>query len=147
MRPRTAYQQAVALLAVRPHFRRELQAKLAARGHPETEIEAALDRLAAERYLDDPATARGFVEMRLARGAEGRARLAAELERRGAPPEAVAAALADLPEDDLAAAQEAAARWRRKGGADPAALARHLARKGFSVRAVYLVSGLQDDDA
>jgi len=76
------------------------------------------------------------VASRLARGAEGRPRLRAELERRGAPPDAVAAALDELPDDDLPAAREAARRWHGKSAA---ALARHLARKGFSRRAIFAV--------
>jgi SOS response regulatory protein OraA/RecX len=90
----------------------------------------------AEGYLDDEAAAKEFVAARLGKGALGRARLAAELAARGAAPEAVDAALAELPQDDLPAAREAAARYARSGKADPAALARHLARKGFSRRAI-----------
>jgi regulatory protein len=137
----TAYQKAAQLLASRPHFRRELALKLVSRQFPEDEIEAALDRLTAEGYLDDRAAAEGFITSRLSRGAEGRLRLAAELSRRGAPSEVAEAALAALlPADDLPAAREAAARWESRGGGDPAALARHLARKGFSRRAIVLVS-------
>ena len=132
------YDKAVQLLAARPHFRAELAGKLARRGHPQEEIEAALDRLTGQGYLDDRETAARFVEGRLERG-EGRARLKAELLKRGASGEAVDGALADLPEDDLPAAREAAERWARKGGTDPSALARHLARKGFSQRAIVAV--------
>jgi regulatory protein len=132
------YDKAVQLLAARPHFRAELAGKLARRGYPPEEIEAALDRLTEQGYLDDRETASGFVEGRLERG-EGRARLRAELVKRGASGEAVESALADLPDDDLPAAREAAERWARKGGTDPAALARHLARKGFSHRAIVAV--------
>jgi regulatory protein len=133
----TAYEKAVQLLAARPHFRQELAGKLAARGLPLGEIAAALDRLTAEGYLDDRAAAESLIRARLSRGPEGRVRLAAELARRGASPEAAEAALAALlPEDDLAAAREAAARWAERGGGAPAALARHLARKGFSRRAI-----------
>ena len=134
----TSYQKAVQLLGSRPHFRRELQAKLAQRGFPAEEIEEALDRLAAQGYLDDSKTAAGFVEQRLSRTSEGRARLRAELEKRGAPAEAIDDALAALPEDDLEPAREAAERWQRlHPRGEPAALARHLARKGFSRRAIF----------
>ena len=132
----SCYDQACRLLALRPHFRAELAVKLLRRGHPRPEIEQALDRLAREGWLDDAAAARGLVASRLARGAEGRPRLRAELERRGAPPEAVAAALDELPDDDLPGAREAARRWHGKSAA---ALARHLARKGFSRRAIFAV--------
>jgi regulatory protein len=134
------YDKAVQLLGSRPHFRRELQAKLAKRGFPGEEIGEALDRLAAQGYLDDAKTAAGFVEQRLARSSEGRLRLKAELEKRGAAPEAIESALTDLPDDDLEPAREAAERWARlhprgKG----TSLAQHLARKGFSRRAIFAV--------
>jgi SOS response regulatory protein OraA/RecX len=114
--------------------------KLAVRDFPREEITAALDRLTSEGYLDDRAAAEGFIRSRLSRGGEGRLRLAAELARRGAPSEIAAAALsALLPEDDFEATREAAGRWARGGKKDPAALARHLARKGFSRRAIVRV--------
>jgi regulatory protein len=138
----TAYPHAVRLLASRPHFRAELEAKLVQRGYPEEEIAAALDRLTSEGYLDDVRAARDFVAHRLEQKAEGRLRLKAELIRRGASEEAVAAALAEVPEDDLEAAREAAETWSRSHRPDPAALARHLARKGFSRRAIFAVSNL-----
>lgn len=141
--PPSAYDKAVQLLAARPHFRRELEAKLAHRGYPSEEIEAALERLADQGYLNDGETARAFVEGRLARGAEGRSRLKAELAKRGASSEAIDGALAELaPEDDLIAAHEAAVKWARGGKSDPQALARHLQRKGFSSLAI--VSALRE---
>jgi regulatory protein len=149
--PPSCYDKAAQLLAVRPHFRQELKAKLAQRGYPSEEIEQALERLESQGYLDDRAAARGFVESRLHRG-EGRSRLRAELLKRGAPEAAVEEALAELtPENDLPAAREAAARWERQGGRDPRALARHLDRKGFSRRAIVAVlhtraDGLEIDD-
>jgi regulatory protein len=136
--PTTCYDKAVQLLASRPHFRAELAAKLSRRGFPQEEIDAALDRLTEQGYLDDRAAAAGFVEGRAGRG-EGRARVRAELQKRGASGAAVEEALAALPDDDLPAAQEAAELWARRGGNDPAALARHLARKGFSHRAIVAV--------
>jgi regulatory protein len=133
----SCYDKAVELLGRRSHFRRQLADKLRRRGYDADEIAATLERLAGAGYLDDRRTAAEYVEARLARGPEGRARLVAELERRGAPPEAVAAALEGrLPADDLPLAREAARRWRRRGATDPRALARHLGRKGFSQRAV-----------
>ena len=52
------YEKAVQLLASRPHFRRELAGKLLQRGYPADEMEATLDRLTEQGYLDDSATAR-----------------------------------------------------------------------------------------
>jgi regulatory protein len=133
--------KAAQLLASRPHFRAELAAKLRQRGFPAEEIAAALDRLAAQGYLDDGKAAADFVAHRRERGGEGKLRLRAELVKRGAPAEAIDAALAGLDEDDdLAAARDAAERWARGARKeDPAALARHLSRKGFSRRAIVAV--------
>ncbi|HYH47247.1 MAG TPA: regulatory protein RecX [Thermoanaerobaculia bacterium] len=135
------------LLAARPHFRRELQVKLVQRDFPEDEIESALDRLTAQGLLDDPKTAAAFVAHRQERRGEGRHRLRAELQRRGAGPEAIDQALAQLPDDDLDQAREAAGQWsRRRAGSEGlesdknrAALARHLERRGFSRRAIVAV--------
>jgi SOS response regulatory protein OraA/RecX len=81
-----------------------------------------------------------FVEHRQQHKAEGRLRLRAELEKRGAPPDAVEEALAAVSEDDLEPTREAAERWRRlHPRGKPAALAQHLARKGFSRRAIFAV--------
>ncbi len=141
-----SYDKAVQLLAARPHFRRELEAKLRQRGFPSEEIEEALGRLTDQGYLDDRAAARSFIEGRAAKG-EGRTRLKAELAKRGAPEEAIEEALSELTdEDDLPRAREAAEAWRRKGGTDPRALARHLDRKGFSRRAIVAVLTGQSAD-
>jgi SOS response regulatory protein OraA/RecX len=54
--------------------------------------------------------------------------------------EAVEGAVARIsPEEDLERARAAAARWRRSGGSDPDALARHLDRKGFARHAIFRV--------
>lgn len=135
----SAFDKAVELLGRRAHFRRELTAKLTSRGFSEDEIESALARLETLRLLDDRDTARQWLDSRLARGPEGRRRLAAELTRRGAEPEVIDEVLAErLPRDDRAAAREAAERWltRRSGPPRPDALARHLDRKGFSQAAI-----------
>lgn len=144
--PTSCYDKAVQLLAVRSHFRAELAAKLTRRGYPEEEVEATLDRLTAEGYLDDRRAAEELTAARVERGGEGRRRLRAELARRGVAPAVVEETVAALtPEDDLPAAREAARRWssRRPAGKDPraeaASLARHLERKGFSHRAIVAV--------
>lgn len=138
----SAEDKALELLTRRAHFRRELATKLGRRGYPEEEIDRALDRMTGYGYLDDRATARQWVEARLARGPEGRRRLAAELSRRGADSEVAAEVLREvLPDDDRPAAREAAERWlrRRSGSPKPEALARHLDRKGFSQGAIWEV--------
>ena len=47
----SCYRQAVALLAARAHFRRELETKLLRRGFGDQEVEEALDRLATSMVM------------------------------------------------------------------------------------------------
>lgn len=135
-----ASEKAAQLLALRPHFRRELEVKLARAGYEPAETAEALDRLARLRLLDDAALARSFVETTARRKGWGRLRVAQELARRGAPDTAAEAALALVSADaDLEAAREAARRWRRRGAGKPEALARHLSRRGFASSAIFKV--------
>ncbi|HEX2163234.1 MAG TPA: regulatory protein RecX [Thermoanaerobaculia bacterium] len=147
-RPTTsAYHKAVELLARRDHFRAEIRAKLVARRYPEGEIEAALDRLESEGYLDDRRTARQLADSRLNGEPLGRKRLAADLVRRGVAAEVVAQVVEELlPSDDRDAARAAARLWldRRGGAGHPAALARYLDRRGFTPPAIWAV--LEDVD-
>jgi len=126
------------LLARRPHFRRELAVKLGHRGWDDEDVVRVLDRLEAQKLLDDRALAHAWISRRLERGDAGRRFLAADLERRGAPPEIVREVLDELvPDDDGELAGGAAERWRRLHPAgQPAALARHLERRGFTQRAI-----------
>lgn len=133
----SAYDRAVKLLARRTHFRREIEVKLTRRGYPVAEVEEALGRLEARRYLDDAEAARQYVSGKLARGGYGRARLLAELDARGVGRGVAARVLQELlPKDDLEAAREEA---RRHPGKPPAALARRLERRGFSAVSIAAV--------
>ncbi len=139
----SVYDRATLLLARRPHFRVELERKLRQRGHAEDEIAAALAKLESQGYLDDERLAREFAAQRAARSGEGARRVRAAMEKRGLGAETIRGALAEaLPEDDLEATRQAAARWGRSHRPDGAALGRHLQRKGFSTRAILRV--LQD---
>ncbi len=125
----SCFDKACKLLAIRPHFRRELERKLAQRGHPPEEVAGAVARLEELGYLDDVSCARALATGPLARRGYGPRRMRAELERRGAAGEAVAAAFADGEE---AAARRVAERWLAGRGGGREALARHLDRKGYS---------------
>ena len=135
-----AGEKAAELLALRPHFRRELEVKLQRAGYEPSAAAEALDKLVRLRLLDDGDLARAFVETVARRKGWGHMRVAQELARRGAPEEAAAAALAGLsPDADLEGAREAARRWRRKGVGSVDALARHLSRRGFASSAIFKV--------
>lgn len=137
MSTRGCYDKAVELLARRPHFRRQLEEKLEARGFPHDEIESCLVRLRDQALLDDRRTAEEFVETRLHRGPIGRRRMRFELSRRGAPESIVDEVLErSLPDDDVEATRSVAAAWLGRGRQDWNALGRHLERKGFSTASI-----------
>ncbi len=133
------YDKAVDLLARRPHFRRALERKLGARGFGSEEIEAACERLLAGGLLDDLECARGMVEGVWRRRGYGRLRMRAELERRGVESRVIETVLRESPIHEIELAEETARRWLRGPGGDRKALARHLARKGYSGETVYAV--------
>ena len=139
--------KALDLLSRRSHFESELRAKLAKRDYEEAEVEETLERLRDQGLLDDRQTARDFVRGRLARAPQGRRKLRAELAKRRVASEIVTETLDELlGDDDLDLARQAAERWRRTrwrpdrdASRQRAALARHLAGRGFSSQAVYSV--------
>lgn len=131
--PGDAQAKALDLLTRRPHFRRELAQKLGQRGFPPDEVEPLLDRLEDLGYLDDARCAAEMVRGPLARKGYGPRRMRAELARRGAADEVVDESLAvAFPEGESEAARQVAERFLRTRKPDPAALARHLDRKGYS---------------
>ena len=133
------YNKALDLLSRRSHFRQELKYKLLRRGYEEEEVEEVLDRLIEKRFLDDRATAFEFARSRVAREPLGRARLLAELAKRGVESDLANEVASEIcPDDDRAPALEAAKRWRSKRPrGDSAALARYLSRRGFRSSAIY----------
>jgi len=135
-----AFDRALRLLAVRPHFRAELRRKLLDKLYDESEVEAALERLAALGHLDDEALAAAEGERLRQRRALASSAVRAELARKGAPREAIAAAAGgDDAASELARALGAGRRWLAGGRRDSAALARHLDRKGYPRHVIFRV--------
>ncbi|BDG60499.1 regulatory protein RecX [Caldinitratiruptor microaerophilus] len=121
----------------------ELSRRLARRGFSEAAVSAALSHLAARGWLDDREYARQYVAAhRQGWALQGPRRLAAELRRRGVPPDIVAEVVGDLGSAELEAQAEALARSRlaRMGGADRRTAWRRLsgllARRGFEPEVV-----------
>lgn len=76
---RTALTQGIAYLSRREYSRKELGTKLAQCGFDRDEVEAALDRLAKEKWQDDRRFAQALVRMRASSG-YGPARIRNELQ-------------------------------------------------------------------
>ena len=136
--PTTAYHRALLRLGRRDHSEAELRRALLGRGHPPEEVEAALERLRAKRYLDDPAFAERFARSRLAGRGQGRLRVRQGLRERGVERRVaeagLRAALRDVPEAEVL---DGVARryWRLRASDEPALRIRKLwaflLRRGF----------------
>ena len=142
--PQSAYQRALGRLARRDHSVAELRRALAARGHAEPEVEAALERLRRERYLDDAAFAERFARSRLAHHGHGRALIRQGLRQRGITrSESEAGLTSALLEVDEKAVLDTLARryWRQHARTEPERrlprLWAFLLRRGFAAGLVH----------
>jgi len=140
---RTAYERALLRLSRRDHTEAELRRALLARGHGETEIEAALVRLRSQRYLDDAGFAERFARSRVQTHKLGRLRIRQGLRQRGVKREVAEAGIRTALRDaSEAEAVEALARryWKQHGGDEPALRVRRLwaflLRRGFPAELV-----------
>ena len=127
---------ALALLARRPRSRREVADRLKQKGYGAGAIEAALEKLAGWRYVDDAQFARFWVENREAHKPRGKRLLEQELRFKGVDRELVRETIAAAELDEAAAATELArAKLRSYAGLDPAVARRRLgsflARRGY----------------
>jgi regulatory protein len=140
----TAYQRALRRLARRDHSENELRQALLRLGHPEEEVEGAVRRLRAERYLDDAAFAARFARSRMADRGLGRHRVRLGLRERGVAPAIAEQGLQEaLTEVSEAGALDALARryWRQRGREEPQRRVRglwlFLVRRGFPAGLVH----------
>ena len=138
-RPPTAYQRALRRLARRDHSVEELRRALLDRGHDVEEVEAAIDRLRRERYVDDTGFAERFARSRMANQGHGRMRIRQDLRRRGVDRRTVEAGIAGaLHEVDEKAVVDGLARryWRQHAAVEPEKrlprLWAFLVRRGFA---------------
>jgi regulatory protein len=137
--PPTAYRRALLRLARRDHSVAELRRALLDRGHDPDEVEAALQRLRRERYVDDAGFAERFARARMAHPGHGRLRIRQDLRQRGVDRSIVEAGIAGaLREVDETAVLDALARryWRQHAGVEPSRrlprLWAFLVRRGFA---------------
>lgn len=133
---RSPKEMAMNLLTRREHSRKELMAKLVARGVEDLQARAAIDELAVAGWQDDTRFAGSMVRSRAA-GGYGPVRIRAELDTHGLERGLVAEALDAYEGDWLENARALA--WRRFGAglADDRRLQRRaadfLVRRGFAI--------------
>lgn len=148
-RRRTAYDQALGLLARREHSARELKTKLRAGGQAGEDAERAIERLREQHYQDDGRFAASLARRRAEQG-YGPARIHAELKSHGLADAAIRAAIAATEADWRA---NAAAQLRCHVGAKPvrdaaerAKRAAFLLRRGFDAATVRAVTRAEISD-
>ena len=91
--PERAYLYALRLLTARDYTAARLREKLHGRGYVDQDVEAALERMVSESWVDDRRFAERFAEGALASGRYYGRRLQQEMRRRGLQPELVAEVL------------------------------------------------------
>jgi regulatory protein len=116
--------------------RAELTARLIDRGFLPDEVEAAVERLAESKSLDDRRAASAYVRTASRLKGRGRLRIQRELDARGFSRDVVREALAEIPPDgDLDAIRRFVDRKQRTLDGTPAGRRRlfnQLLRRGFS---------------
>ncbi|MGH2471995.1 MAG: regulatory protein RecX [Candidatus Limnocylindria bacterium] len=139
-RPRplgSPYEAAVLFLANRPRSVAEIRRHLHTKRYDDEAIDGAIDKLRAQRYVDDLDFARYWVEQRSRFRPKGDRALVSELSNKGVARETIDAALGDMPaESESDRARRAIVRQlRRWDSLEPAERKRKihafLAQRGF----------------
>ncbi|ETX04182.1 MAG: hypothetical protein ETSY2_30260 [Candidatus Entotheonella gemina] len=134
-----AYHNALRLLGYRPRSRLEVERHLRQKGYEAEAIEAAMARLVANRYIDDEAFARSWLNHRERLRPSGARGLSHELRQKGVEREIIEEVLTELDEETSAwaAIEGKMHRWR---GLDQAEFRKKvmgfLSRRGFDYATV-----------
>jgi regulatory protein len=146
----TTYSRSLDMLARAPRSARDLRRRLLLKGEPESDVDAAVERLVAAGLLDDAAYARAFVRSKISSKGFSRRRLQQELAKRGVARDVSDSAIAEVLEDeavDEVATIERVARKKLRAlrGLDDETQRRRLyaflARRGYDVDDVRAVVG------
>jgi regulatory protein len=117
------YESALRFLSYRPRSAREVEMRLRKKGHAPEEIDAVMERLRKQRYIDDAEFARFWVSNRMSFSPRGPRLLKSELRQKGVPQDVVDTVLAEQAEAQEEAeqrAEEVAEIWGRERGDEPA---------------------------
>ncbi|HEX4744999.1 MAG TPA: RecX family transcriptional regulator [Candidatus Limnocylindria bacterium] len=133
-----AYDAAVRYLANRPRSVAEIRRHLRTKRYSDTAIDRAVDQLRAQRYIDDEAFARYWVEQRERFRQKGERALVSELLGKGVPRETIDLVLGERdPDADVKQAREAIrrpiTRWQTlEEGERKRKIHQFLVARGFS---------------
>ena len=149
-----AYEVAVRFLAPRPRSVAEIRRHLHSKRFLDADIDRAMDRLRAQRYIDDEAFARYWLEQRERHRPRGERALIHELLAKGVARETIDLVMGDRdPEAEVKQAREAirrpAARWLTLGDAErKRKIHAYLVQRGFSYDTIeqVLARPLSDDE-
>ena len=145
-----AYDAAVRYLGNRPRSVAEIRRHLRSKRYSDVAIDRAIDQLRAQRYIDDEAFARYWVDQRERFRPKGDRALVSELLGKGVPRETIDVVLGDRdPEAEVKQAREAIrrpiARWQTlEEGERKRKIHQYLAARGFSYDTIEAV--LQQPD-
>ena len=135
----SAYLDALHLLSRRALTIAECRARLADRGHPADQIDAAIEHLRETGGLDDDKVARALAQTGVEVKGRGRLRILRELTARGVDQETASRAVAGVFEDrdertlvNRAVQKKLRGRPRPSTPAELARLYQHLMRQGFT---------------
>ncbi len=137
-----AYNQAIRFLGYRPRSRVEIKRHLEGKKYSPELVNETIDRLQREQYLDDEAFVRFWLADRARFRPRGRRGLYYELRQKGIAEEVIEAALADLPEYELAwsAVESKLPHWQKLAEEElKKKLLGFLSRRGFSYEVAYEV--------
>ena len=140
---RSAYLDALHLLARRELSVAECRSRLADKSHPDDEIDAAIAHLLETGGLDDGRVARAYARTAVNIKGRGRLRVQRELHEKGIPRDVAAAALAEVFGDADERSMVARAIQKKLRGrtvvtdrAESARLYQYLMRQGYTPAAV-----------
>ncbi|MES1255662.1 MAG: RecX family transcriptional regulator [Acidobacteriota bacterium] len=136
---RSAYVEALTMLARRELSEAQIRQRLARKGHAPADVDAAVERLRAERAINDARVAEAIARTEVSVRRRGRLRVRRQIEQTGIAPatarQALAAVFADVDDDALL---ETALDRRCRGQAQPLddaavrRLYRYLVGQGFA---------------
>ena len=149
----TAYDAAVRYLGPRPRSVSEIRRHLRTKRFDEPAIDQALDQLRAQRYIDDEAFARYWVEQRDAHRPRGERAIVSELMQKGIARDVIDLVIGDRePDAEVRRAREVIrrpiTRWMTLSDVDrKRRIHQYLAQRGFSYDVIEEVLAHREEEA